>query len=177
MSTAATVHSLPLDASSLPTSPQNVSGRALKYPDLFEIVFGDNLSSKLVVKRKFKKGEPIVKLEGLTKAPKKYTSVQIGADEHIELNSELVFMNHSCSPSVTLDIPNRCVVANKDFAAGDEATFFYPSTEWEMDQPFECWCGSADCVRIVRGAKFLPRDRLDRYILAPHIHRLIENDR
>ena len=21
-------------------------------------------------------------------------------------------------------------------------TFFYPSTEWELDQPFECRCGS-----------------------------------
>jgi hypothetical protein len=36
-----------------------------------------------------------------TKADKPtYATVQIGRDEHMNLNSDLVYINHSCSPSV-----------------------------------------------------------------------------
>lgn len=32
--------------------------------------------------------------------------------------------------------------ALRDIQPGDELSFFYPSTEWEMAQGFECKCGA-----------------------------------
>jgi hypothetical protein len=33
----------------------------------------------------------------------------------------------------------------KGIEVGQELTFFYPSTEWDMAQGFECICGTATC--------------------------------
>ena len=110
---------------------------------------GDGYTSKLVTKVPFKAGQVVFRLEGLTTAPKKrYTTVQVGPDEHVELNSDLVYMNHSCDPSVILDTLNRTVTATRDLKAGDELCFFYPSSEWDMIQPFPCWCGAEDVSAI-----------------------------
>lgn len=92
----------------------------------------ESFSSRLVAERAFPKGAVIANLQGLTPGPKRYSTVQISETEHIELNSDLVFMNHSCDPSTHMDVDKRAVVASRDVAAGDELTFFYPSTEWDM---------------------------------------------
>ena len=78
---------------------------------------------------------------GVTRAvQKRYTSVQCGAEAHLELNSDLVFINHSCAPNVAMDVDAMEVWALEDVPHGAELSFFYPSTEWEMEQPFHCWC-------------------------------------
>ncbi|KAJ3308457.1 hypothetical protein HDV04_001214 [Boothiomyces sp. JEL0838] len=125
----------------------------LVYPSDIEIIINQNYTSKAVIKKQVKKGDLILYITGTTKSKKRWTSVQVGVDEHVELNSELVYMNHSCDPSVILDTSKMCLIANKDLNVGDEVTFFYPSTEYEMDQPFQCWCGSKSCVGLVNGAK------------------------
>jgi hypothetical protein len=66
-----------------------------------------------------------------------------------------------------MDVDRMVVSATRDLAAGDELTFFYPSTEWDMGkllysiliycsssdlinvlymiaQPFSCWCGASN---------------------------------
>ena len=35
------------------------------------------------------------------------------------------------------------LTALRPISEGDELTFFYPSTEWAMAEPFECGCGAA----------------------------------
>ncbi|VDB93002.1 Bgt-4417-2, partial [Blumeria graminis f. sp. tritici] len=48
---------------------------------------------------------------------------------------------------------------------GQELTFFYPSTEWSMDQPFDCDCRSQDCLGRISGARFLnPNELKGRWI-------------
>lgn len=88
----------------------------------------------------------------------RYSSVQVGRNSHIELNSDLVYINHSCAPNVKFDVQQRRVLALHDLSIGTELNFFYPSTEWEMQQPFECWCGSDKCLKRIQGAKFLTAD-------------------
>ncbi|KAG2171683.1 hypothetical protein INT43_008063, partial [Umbelopsis isabellina] len=115
------------------------------HPDSFRVEWiGDpkNFSSRLVTAKAYKTGDVLAALEGLTPGPKAYSSVQISEDEHVELNSDLLYMNHSCNPTAVVDLKKRAIVANKDLAPGAEITFFYPSTEWDMAQPFDCWCGS-----------------------------------
>lgn len=54
------------------------------------------------VTKSFTAGEVITRLEGLSKGPKDYTSVQCGPnpDDHIELNSDLVFGESSLKDSL-----------------------------------------------------------------------------
>lgn len=63
------------------------------------------------------------------------------------------------------------VVDERPLKAGDALTFFYPSTEWEMDQPFQCTCGAGDgvCKGWISGAKMMMPEELDGYWLNTHI--------
>lgn len=115
------------------------------HPGLFRIVHDgtpEQFRSKLVAERDFAKGSVIADLAGLTPGPKRYSSVQVSPTEHVELNSDLLYMNHSCDPSALMDVDRRAVVAAKDIKAGDELTFFYPSTEWDMGKCSLITCSS-----------------------------------
>ncbi|KAF2025081.1 hypothetical protein EK21DRAFT_93550 [Setomelanomma holmii] len=110
-----------------------------------------------------------------TPATVAYSSVQASRDLHIELNCDLVYVNHSCDPSLVFDMQRWEVrVGEKGIKEGEELTFFYPSTEWDMAQPFECLCGMEKCVRRVTGAKDMSRDVLGGYWLSGHIQELLE---
>ncbi|KAL2912117.1 phosphatidylserine decarboxylase 1 [Polyrhizophydium stewartii] len=144
------------------------------FPSRLRVEFGSaDFSSKLVVAAAVAQGEAIAPIRGTTQAAKAWTSVQIAKDTHIELNSELVYMNHSCNPSAIIDTANMQVVATRALRPGDEVTFFYPSTEWDMSQPFVCWCGAERCLRRIRGARYIPRAEFGDLYLAPHILDLI----
>jgi hypothetical protein len=100
-----------------------------------------------------------------------YLTVQTGIAEHIHLKPEfLKFINHSCDPNVFFDTQAMQLVALKDIRPGDEFTFFYPSTEWDMAQPFECLCGSEKCLKNISGAVSMSKDIMDSYRLTRFIH-------
>ncbi|KAK7704169.1 hypothetical protein SLS64_008727 [Diaporthe eres] len=102
-----------------------------------------------------------------------YSTVQIGRNRHLELNSDLLYLNHSCEPSLIIDTANMTVLAGpKGLKPGDELTFFYPSTEWDMAQPFDCFCGSATCRGKIAGAKDMEPRQLEGLWLNGHIHEL-----
>ncbi|KAI0168710.1 putative galactose-proton symport [Pestalotiopsis sp. NC0098] len=116
------------------------------------------------------------KIDSAIAAPQKtYTSVQTGRDANIELCSDLVYCNHSCSPSLEFDMSTLEVRAARDrpLSAGDELTFFYPSTEWDMVQPFQCTCGSQECLGLIAGSRDLHSTVLSRYWLNPHVEELL----
>ncbi|MCB9112476.1 MAG: SET domain-containing protein [Anaerolineales bacterium] len=129
----------------------------------------ENKFRTLTTKRAYKKGEVICDIpsENLTNEPNRFT-VQIGRDKHTHVG-KLAALNHSCDPNVILDTENMKMVAYRDIEKGEELFFFYPSTEWQMDAPFICLCGSANCINVVAGARFLPLSTLERHYLNPHI--------
>jgi hypothetical protein len=104
-------------------------------------------------------------------APDRY-SVQISEEVHIHGGSQASFLNHSCDPNCRIDPEGLRVVALRDLAAGEELTFFYPSTEWDMAEPFDCRCGAARCLKTVRGARWLSDQELAGRFLCDHIQRL-----
>ena len=63
------------------------------------------------------------------------------------------------------------VARDRPLTAGDELTFFYPSTEWDMAQPFTCSCGAPDgrCKGWIAGASRLGKEKLQGYWLNEHI--------
>lgn len=106
-------------------------------------IANQKFDSKIVSKCSFKKGDLITRLENFIEVGKSsYLTVQIGPSKHVYLNSNFNYLNHSCDPNLKIDVKKMAYVAVKDISPGDDLTFFYPSTEWNMDQPFECWCGS-----------------------------------
>lgn len=107
-----------------------------------------------------------------------YSSVQAGRDLHIELNCDLVYINHSCAPTLIFDMQRWEVRVNPErkegLKEGDELTFFYPSTEWYMAQPFDCLCKAEGCKGRIAGARDMDRSVLEKYWLSSHIKELLE---
>lgn len=111
-------------------------------------------------------------LNGLSETPSRY-SIQIGERQHgLLVPIELTFMNHACDPSAAIRVDHLQVVALRDIAEGEQITFFYPSLEWQMAEPFPCNCGSPRCLRWISGAADLPDAVLDRHVLSPAIQGL-----
>ncbi|KAB5586059.1 hypothetical protein GE09DRAFT_1017034 [Coniochaeta sp. 2T2.1] len=125
-----------------------------------------------------------------------YATVQFGRDEHLNLNSDLLYINHSCEPSLIFDTANLEVIAGpKGLKPGEELTaseptylgpehrsnllsqFFYPSTEWSMDQPFDCLCGTPTCRGRISGAKDMTDAQLAGLWINGHIRKLKEEQK
>ncbi|KAH6997172.1 hypothetical protein EDB80DRAFT_727202 [Ilyonectria destructans] len=102
-----------------------------------------------------------------------YATVQTGRDTHLNLNSDLLYINHSCEPSLHFDVGNlNVLVGPKGLKVGDELTFFYPSTEWSMAQPFDCLCNTPTCRGRIAGARDMTDTQLDGTWLNGHIIQL-----
>lgn len=129
----------------------------------------ENKFRSLITKRAYTKGEVICEIptEKIVNKPNRFT-VQIDRDKHTDVG-KLAALNHSCDPNVILDTENLLLYAAKDIEEGEELSFFYPSTEWEMDAPFICLCGSTSCIHVVAGARFLPLSTLENHFLNRHI--------
>jgi len=103
-----------------------------------------------------------------------YLTVQTGASRHITLQPEfLQYMNHSCSPNAFFNTTSMELVCLQAMQPGDEFSFFYPSTEWEMAQPFVCNCGSAACIQLINGASHLSVETLSKYKLTDFIRQQV----
>src|SRR5215208_1680959 len=133
----------------------------------------ENKFRSLVTKEAYTQGEVICEIptEKLFDKANRYT-VQISQDKHTEVG-KLSALNHSCDPNVILDTENLQMVARRDIEKGEELSFFYPSTEWEMDAPFICLCGASNCIHVVAGARFLPLSTLENHYLNRHIREMM----
>ena len=124
--------------------------------------------------------EVLLELEGFqVQAPGRHT-LQVGWDVHLASEDAVWrFINHACEPTVRLVAdPARGaprLVARRALAAGEEVTFNYLTTEWELAEPFACGCGAATCVGLVRGARHLTPAQLDTWgpELLPHLGRVL----
>ena len=107
-----------------------------------------NEQNALFSLRPYQPGEVIADFSaGTISAEPTYLTVQVGVGKHITLQPEfLQYINHSCDPNVFFDTTSMQLVALRELDKEEEMTFFYPSTEWEMTQSFNCYCGSPVCI-------------------------------
>ncbi|HRI00931.1 MAG TPA: SET domain-containing protein-lysine N-methyltransferase [Saprospiraceae bacterium] len=149
--------------------------KALKEVQLEEQVLVKILESNgqraLFAKKAFHKEECIFPFSSrLTMDAPSYLTLQINDNTHILINPiALECVNHSCEPNCFFDIENYELIALCDIAQGEELKFFYPSTEWCMDQGFQCNCGSSSCLQHINGAYSIPIHEIKRYRLSPFI--------
>jgi hypothetical protein len=169
----------------------------------------DGLSNSLRAKVDLKAGQLIAYITTHTPLKKPaWSSVQTGPNSHIELNSPMLYINHSCSPNVEFrmvspgadgkypsatEYPIRegepvptagengvagelRVVADRDLKAGEDLSFFYPSTEWNMGKPFKCLCDAPKdiCLGQISGAEGVDREVLKKYSINPHISAMLK---
>ncbi|MEP7280061.1 MAG: SET domain-containing protein [Bacteroidota bacterium] len=105
-----------------------------------------------------------------------YLTVQVDDHKHITLQPEfLQYINHSCEPTVFFDTTIMQLVCLAEINTGDEFSFFYPSTEWEMVQPFACYCGTSACLGTIQGAAHINGEILNQYRLTDFIKRKVKN--
>jgi hypothetical protein len=153
------------------------------HPDLITVVSGTKpFSSYAVSLVTLPPGALFTRITTATPASKAYTTVQVGRDTHVELNSDLRYVNHGCVPNLVLDMDKMEIrVAGtedggdgKGVKEGGALSFFYPSTEWDVRQVFECGCGAEACIGEVRGAKWLDEEVLGRCWVNKHILEIVE---
>jgi SET domain len=125
----------------------------------------------LFAQQSFQPGEMIAEFfAGTIGAEPTYLTVQVDVGKHITLQPEfLQYINHSCAPNVFFDTSAMQLVALREIQEGEEMTFFYPSTEWEMIQPFNCYCGSVNCLGRIQGAAYLRKNVRKQYRLTDFI--------
>lgn len=86
------------------------------------------------------------------------TSVQIDDGMHQECtDSEAVknFTNHSCNPNSYINFKDLTYRALRPIKKGEELTFNYLTTEWDLANKFDCKCGSQSCYGQIKGFKYL----------------------
>ena len=103
-------------------------------------------------------------------------TIQVGAQKHVDPIGPLKRTNHSCQPNskfifdrryekehLTPDLDGYQVfwylVASRDIIKGEDITFDYTTTKYEMSQGFKCLCGVADCLGEVKGDNFLSSEQ------------------
>ncbi len=121
--------------------------------------------------KKFAAGDIIIPFSaGETLTEPNYLTVQIGIAEHITLVPDfLQYTNHSCRPNVFFDTTNRVLLAIRDIETMEELTFFYPSTELNMADSFDCFCGHKECLTHIKGAAYMATAILEQYRLTDFI--------
>jgi hypothetical protein len=155
-----------------------MTGTSPSHPHLIKVINSpEPFASGSVSLVELPAGAHFASIQNTSPAARHYTTVQASNDTHISLNSDLVYCNHSCAPTLVFDMSKLevRVLDGRPLRVGDALTFFYPSTEWEMDQPFDCHCGAEGglCMGNIKGAKFIRDEDLTGYWLNEHIVELL----
>jgi hypothetical protein len=107
-----------------------------------------------------------VKLAGVVSDHRTRYSIQLGKNRHLNLpvgmNGKIdgpdffwIYLNHSCQPNGYIDTADLTFRALRNIKRGEECTFNYLTTEYEMAVPFVCRCGAAKCFGLIQGHKHL----------------------
>lgn len=135
--------------------------------------------------RDFAPGEVVIAITGReVRVPTRYT-LQLGPGLHVDAEPEPEavggypewrFLNHACEPNTS--VRGRSFVARRAIRRGDELTFDYESTEWDMATPFLCECKSRHCRSMIRGYRHLSAKSRTAIgtMAAPHLLALAMHD-
>ena len=103
-------------------------------------------------------------------------TMQVEVHKHVDPAGPLKRTNHSCRPNTKFVFQRRNqngaiqgpdgnyqagwhLVAKRDIMKGEDITFDYTTTEFEMARGFKCLCGVVECLGEVKGFKFLPTEQ------------------
>ena len=155
-----------------------VAFRIISQHEICQVVFNEKSHQHVICASKpFQKDQAIISFSSreILKEPS-FLTIQIDIGKHILLQPDyLQYTNHSCEPNVFFDTTGMKLVALRDISIGEELTFFYPSTEWDMAQPFHCKCGKNKCLHMISGAANVHPAILKEYRLTDFILSQLKN--
>ena len=134
--------------------------------------------------KKILRGENILELKGnIQSFPTKY-SIQTGEKSHWipfsensnDKRSFWRFLNHSCSPNSYFNINKMTLLSLREINAGEEISYNYCTTEYDMSSPFKCLCKTNDCYYEIKGFRYLPKEKQKKLVntLASHLKKHCE---
>ena len=139
----------------------------MKIPSHIKLTNIQNKGKGLISKKYMKKGVIVLKFdEGVTIRPNStasITALQIDEDSFLDSEPKQIrdFLNHSCIPNVRIDFDKMCCISIREIKAGDEITFSYVTTEYDLaikNEEFKCFCGAQNCIGVVKGFKHLKKE-------------------
>lgn len=112
----------------------------------------------------------VIKLAGVISDHQTMYSIQLGKNKHLNLPAGVngnidnpdffwTYLNHSCQPNGYIDTAELVFRALRKIKRGEECTFNYLTTEYEMAAPFICQCGAAGCFGLIQGYKHLSAEQ------------------
>lgn len=107
--------------------------------------------------------------KGATVEDASYWSFQVSRGTHMAFKSDLMYLNHSCDPNIVMEFERFEARVIRHVRVGDPLTWFYPSSEWHMVQPFYCRCGASCCRGRISGAS-----QMELWVLQQFSTQLIE---
>lgn len=156
----------------------------MKIPKNIKLTKISNKGKGVVLRKNIKKNEIVLRFnEGIAIKPNviaSKTAIQIDEDSFLDSNTKQIrdFLNHSCTPNIKINFEKMAGIAIKNIKSGEEITFDYFSTEYDLkikNENFKCECGSANCRGMVNGFKHLNKiEKLKiKKILTPFLLRKI----
>ncbi len=118
----------------------------------------------------------IVMFFDATIAPKQdMHTIQLEPELHV-VSKKAKFVNHSCMPNTMVCTTDKTFVAIRDIEEGEEITFNYNTTEYELSSPFLCLCNSNNCYTYIKGFKYLNSEEIleIKPYLAEHLKLFVE---
>jgi hypothetical protein len=113
--------------------------------------------------------------------PSRYT-VQFETNLHRKPQGIACLINHRCNDwNVIIDITHGLglFITSKPIKKGEELSFNYLTTEYDMKEPFICVCGTCDRDTVIRGFKHLSSEgktELFNYV-SPFIRSLVMKEK
>jgi hypothetical protein len=118
------------------------------------------LRLNLVASEDFEAGDTVLQCsKDEIQETRTWRTVQVDVDRHLK-NEFLAYVDHSCDPNTVFDVDALRLKAIRDIPKGHLVTFFYPGSEVELAQAFECNCGATSCLKTVKGAFYLTREQM-----------------
>ena len=102
------------------------------------------------------KDKILIKFEGQVLHYPKKSTLQIDENKHLEREGTIDnYLNHSCKPNGYVNFDDLTFRTLRKIKKGEEVTFNYLTTEWDMAYKFQCQCNSENCLKHIKGFKYL----------------------
>ncbi|RNF11483.1 methyltransferase [Trypanosoma rangeli] len=85
------------------------------------------------------------------------STIELPGYQHLRLTGGSEFIRHACQPNLRLEIVGDSIrgVALRFIEEGEELTYNYLCTEWDIAEPFHCTCNTDSCYAFIRGFYYL----------------------
>lgn len=144
-------------------------------PKRFKVRYNKKKGKFLIANENFKKDEILIQERNLfikTRYDASDPSVQVGRNKFVDSVSMRLsdYINHGCDPNTKYDIENFRFTAIRNIKKGEEISYNYFTTEWDMkieNLDFDCYCGSPKCLGHISGYKYLSKSQQKKILQKP----------